>query len=67
MKIRFINKAAAVFISAVMLTACAQVPQNVKDRNEELESIREAESSQAAEAASGAETAQTDDKRVHTP
>ena len=61
MKIRFINKAAAVFISAVMLTACAQVPQNVKDRNEELESIREAESSQAAEAASGAETAQTDE------
>ena len=61
MKIRFINKAAAVFISAVMLTACAQVPQNVKDRNEELESIREAESSQAAEAASGAETAQTEE------
>ena len=54
-------KKAAVILAAVMLAGCANVPQNVKDRNEELESIREAESSQAAEAASGAETAQTDE------
>ena len=45
----------------IMLTACQQVPQNVKDRNDELESMREADSSQAAVSAS-----QPDDSEVHS-
>ena len=45
----------------IMLTACQQVPQNVKDRNDELESMRDADSSQAAVSAS-----QPDDSEVHS-
>ena len=49
-----------VILAAVMLTACQQVPQNVKDRNEELESMREADSSQVDVHESGSDESAAD-------
>ena len=51
MRLKTVKKA-AVILAAVMLAGCADVPQNVKDRNEELESLREVQSSQADDTAS---------------
>ncbi|MBQ3935779.1 MAG: hypothetical protein II722_01870, partial [Ruminococcus sp.] len=62
MRLKTVKKA-AVILAAVMLAGCADVPQNVKDRNEELESLREVQSSQADDA-SGGEAADSDGKKV---
>ena len=56
-------KKAAVILAAVMLAGCANVPQNVKDRNEELESLREVQSSQADDT-SGGEAAESGGKKT---
>lgn len=40
-------KKTAVLLAALMLTACAQTPKNVKERNDELNSMRGVQSSQA--------------------
>ncbi|MBQ1902889.1 MAG: hypothetical protein II168_00835, partial [Ruminococcus sp.] len=40
-------KKTAVLLAALMLTACAQPPKNVKERNDELNSMRGVQSSQA--------------------
>ena len=53
----------AMILAAVMLAGCADVPQNVKDRNEELESLREVQSSQADDT-SGGEAADSGGKKV---
>ena len=46
------KKLMCILLAAVMLTACRQVPQNVKDRNEELDSMRQAQSSQTSDESS---------------
>jgi|GEM_PF-1278541 len=62
MRLKTVKKA-AVILAAVMLAGCANVPQNVKDRNEELESLREVQSSQADDA-SGGEAEDSGGKKV---
>ena len=62
MRLKTVKKA-AVILAAVMLAGCANVPQNVKDRNEELESLREVQSSQADDT-SGGEAADSGGKKV---
>ena len=62
MRLKTVKKA-AVILAAVMLAGCADVPQNVKDRNEELDSLREVQSSQADDT-SGGEAADSGGKKV---
>ena len=57
MRLKTVKKA------AVMLAGCANVPQNVKDRNEELESLREVQSSQVDDT-SGGEAEDSGGKKV---
>ena len=46
------KKLLSILLAAVMLTACQQVPQNVKERDEELDSMHQAQSSQASDESS---------------
>ena len=52
----------SVILSLVLLTACTQVPQNIKERNKQLESTPQAETVVSASSTdSGTQEAQTDD------